>query len=919
MKKVTGFLGSVLGRLMLIIGGIAAMVYAAIFISLTVFQSTSVQLKELSEQRVAVLVSGQALSEQVAQIQSTLPHLLTADETAGVAEAHKQLVAAMAQARSLSEALPPEEATEIAPILASTETALKRLAAARETEFAATHDMTVMLETARNLALEASRALEVRADDTYFEVVTGGEQSVAGVNTLLDQLVYEDFALLQSTLAVRNQFELLMGSALGLTQTRDPALRAILTDLGQTALIRLHRTLPELSGNPFTFDAADAISSALPVIEKALTAGARVAPSAILALRPTVETRIVTALDDLSFSLVMQSEAAAAQTSRTLGSLLNDKVEAIRDQGQLDHATLDVIVTAFDLSLTHDTMLLKMLEGTLADKSAKLANLIASEPEALRTTIAPILALGDPDSGIAQYRRAALAAHAQVAVASDEASENVRHIAASMSEMMGGAVTRIDETAASLTAKMTLANNRLTAISAASVALLILGAVLAWWLIARPLAQVTGTTERLAQGDLSPLRRMPRAGEMGRLAQALETFRQAAEAQIRTQKEKDAAEAAARAQEAQAVEERRRAEQAAHAAELQRTQDEQQRKEEEAAREKALQSRAEAERRAQEQEQADVVHALAQGLQKLATGDLRARIDTAFPGAYEDLRTNYNTAIANLSVLVSDLRSAAERIDGNTREIASAADSLAQRTERNAATLEETAAAIEEMTLGAGQQADGAKNANGAAQQAHDGAENGREVMAQAVDSMDEIRNSSDQIEKITSLIEDIAFQTNLLALNAGVEAARAGSAGQGFAVVASEVRALAQRSADAAKNIADLIKISKGQIVQGVDRVGNASDTLEQIIEQVDSVTAKIGDIHVSAEEQKSTVTDINRAVRALDSDAQANAAMFEETKAATHYLAQEAQSLAQLVEQFSLPDLNEHKSEEIPQAQFA
>lgn len=910
MKRIIGFWGTVLGRLLFLLGGMAAMAYAAIFVSLTVFETTRAQLQSLSEDRVGALVAGQALSEHVGAIQSRLPDMLTTTTSSDLSQAHETLQTTLQRATALSDDLPGPEAERIRPLLDRTTVALGRLATARTEEFAANQTMAALLQDARGLAISASRVLETTADDTYFDVVIGGERTIADVDRLLEQLVYEDFALLQATLEADSQFERLLGSALGAAQTPDAGLRAILEDVGKTAEIRLLRLLPQLETHPLTASAAAALRDALPILGAAFDAPRAASGAQILTLRTRVETEVVTALDDLTFALVMQSEAAAGQTTRTLNTLLHDKVAMIRARAFLDRATQDVIVAAFDLALAAEPGVVQMVAGTLQDKIAKLSSLIAAEPSELQAQIQPILALGDPASGVAPLRHSALAAQAKVALAAKEASDSVQSIASSMSHMMHSSVTGIEETASALTAKMITAEQRLYAISAASVVLIAIGIGLAWWLVVQPLARVTSTTERLAAGDLADITGLPRGGEMGRLGHALETFRKAALCQIAIQRDKEAAEAEARAKDALAAEERRKAEAAAHAAELARTREAQDRKEAEAQRQRALQARADAEREAREAEQATVVNALAAGLQKLSAGDLTGQIDTIFPAAYEDLRRDYNTAIGNLAHLVRDLRSAAERIDSNTSEIASAADDLSRRTESNAATLEETAASIEQLTQGAAAQANGAKDADKTSQQAHESAALGRDTMNKAVDSMDDIRSSSDQIEQITGLIEDIAFQTNLLALNAGVEAARAGAAGQGFAVVASEVRALAQRSADAAKRIATLIKQSQGQIVEGVARVGKANASLESIIQQVDAVSAKIGDISAASEVQKLTITDVNAAVRLLDRDAQANAAMFEETTAATQTLAQEAQQLSKMVEQFALPFLSEDRS---------
>jgi len=227
---------------------------------------------------------------------------------------------------------------------------------------------------------------------------------------------------------------------------------------------------------------------------------------------------------------------------------------------------------------------------------------------------------------------------------------------------------------------------------------------------------------------------------------------------------------------------------------------------------------------------------------------------------------------------------------------------LSRRTERQAATLEETAAALDELTASVRSAAEGAGLANQVVSDAKSSAEASGVVVQEAVDAMEEIQTSSSKISRIINVIDDIAFQTNLLALNAGVEAARAGEAGRGFAVVASEVRALAQRTSDAAREINDLISTSSQHVGRGVDLVGQAGSALQQIVESVSNIAVHVSEIAVSANEQSSGLAEINTAVNQLDQVTQQNAAMFEETTAASHSLTKEAENLSETTAQFRI-----------------
>ncbi len=301
-------------------------------------------------------------------------------------------------------------------------------------------------------------------------------------------------------------------------------------------------------------------------------------------------------------------------------------------------------------------------------------------------------------------------------------------------------------------------------------------------------------------------------------------------------------------------------------------------------------------------EQAVVVEALSLGLQNLASGDLTRPITQPFAPDYEMLRQDFNQTVETLGDTIAQVVDASSNIRARSNEISRASEDLSNRTENQAATLEQTAAALDELTASVKSAAEGARQVESIVQQARTEAEQSAGVVQGAVAAMTEIRRSSDHISQIIGVIDDIAFQTNLLALNAGVEAARAGDAGRGFAVVASEVRALAQRSSAAAKEIKTLISASTQHVGKGVEQVDRTGEALSSIVQRVAHISTLISDIAAGAGEQSTGLAEINIGVTQLDQVTQQNAAMVEEATAASHDLHQEASGLASLIGHFVL-----------------
>lgn len=392
----------------------------------------------------------------------------------------------------------------------------------------------------------------------------------------------------------------------------------------------------------------------------------------------------------------------------------------------------------------------------------------------------------------------------------------------------------------------------------------LLSIVLAVRGIATPILRITASMRRLAEGDtVSPIPFVGRTDEIGTMAEAVEVFRGAAIANKRLEEE---------------------AETARHQAEQDRILAQQQAEADAAERLRAATS------------------GLATGLQRLAEGDLAFQLNEEFAPDFERLRHDFNQSVRQLGETLSTISESIGNMDNGTREISAGANDLSKRTEQQAAALEETAAALDEITANVSNSAKRTEEARTVAAKANESANNSAAVVTHAEEAMRRIEASSQQISNIIGVIDEIAFQTNLLALNAGVEAARAGEAGKGFAVVAQEVRELAQRSAKAAKEIKDLIRNSEGQVESGVALVRDAGTALGTIGTFITEINRHMEAISVSSREQSTGLAEVNSAVNSMDQTTQQNAAMVEQSTAASATLALEAQKLRELVARFRL-----------------
>jgi len=379
----------------------------------------------------------------------------------------------------------------------------------------------------------------------------------------------------------------------------------------------------------------------------------------------------------------------------------------------------------------------------------------------------------------------------------------------------------------------------------------------------RPIAHITGAMRKIAEGFLDTgISGEARADEIGDIARALGVFKENALSKIRIENQS----------------------------------------EEERAASEAERTRNDAEKREVERQIDFAVSQLAAGLGRLAQGDISATIDTPFTGRLEQLREDFNISLSRLQETMRRIRANVQMIQDNGNQMAQSAEDLSKRTEQQAASLEETAAAVDQITVTVRSSAERAREANGIVRETKLSADNSSVVVGNAINAMGRIEDASSKIEQIIDVIEDIAFQTNLLALNAGIEAARAGEAGRGFAVVAQEVRELAQRSGAAAKEIKGLINTSTQEVSGGARLVQETGTVLSRISSQIVAISHHVEMIATASQDQSMALQEVNGSVNQMDQMTQKNAAMVEETTAASRELANEADALMQLVDEFRI-----------------
>ncbi|WP_416367860.1 methyl-accepting chemotaxis protein [Tritonibacter mobilis] len=682
------------------------------------------------------------------------------------------------------------------------------------------------------------------------ELNRGAANTYDAIDKSLKLLVERDFHNLELLLEARAELNLLAGAAVAFGGTKDKETIARLQALADSSDARLQEISEEIEANAPEMLDVSLIHSALFTLQSVIAQSLFPSESlrqAAMKSRADTDRFIVMAID----AQLLKLSASAARTSKengdTLRQLMTNEVGFLNVLMEISQHLNSFQVAALDVLTASDEQQVKDAAFSLSQASRNLANYTDFQDPLVVELLSRVAVFAEDEAGLAALRMNELSAQAAAQEATQKTEATVLEIADRASEFAAQTLGVIRTMSSDISGEVATASRNMVISLAMAAGVFLTALLVTQLLILRPLNRISASTERLAEGDRSPVTGFERTStEIYRIARSLSVFRDGI-----VEKEE-------------------------------------------------LEEMAAAEREERERVQAKAVEALGTGLERLSSGDLTGHIHEELGEGYDRLRLDFNRTLDTLNDTVGQVIDTSASIRNGASEISQASQDLSHRTESQAATLEETAAALDEMTASVTSAAEGARDVERTSNEARSEAEASGDIVRSAVSAMTEIEQSSGKIAQIISVIDDIAFQTNLLALNAGVEAARAGEAGRGFAVVASEVRGLAQRSSDAALEIKNLISDSSKQVERGVDLVGKAGEALDNILNRVSHVSELISGIATGAQEQSTGLLEINTGMNQLDQVTQQNAAMVEEATAASQLLNTDAETLADLVARF-------------------
>lgn len=844
-------LNSIRVKIIVILAVIAAAFAGSGFKVMQVFNGVAANMFDLSDEQLPRLKDTSAMLKLTSETKTSMISVMLSDEIAELNNVNAEVRISRGEFLDIIAHLPTSEQVGFDQDVEIATSALLDLSAAKKSELENGWEISKKI----NKLQQVSDTLQVNMTDlalkAYANLYESGGATIESVGESVQNLVDNEFSLLQSLLAVRAEINILASTAIGLGLPVDQEMLSKLEDLAFQSRFSLEVLVKriEIGGHKDLFDADVFLAATTTLVEiidnrnyfsdndrrKALEA------------RNSADASISSAIKGIENRFRSYVEYTKKLNSRKISNLFNKEVDLLSRLVIINNS-----VAAFQAGV------FGVLTATSEEDVLKAAFRMSSAIEAIESKTLfkfdslngakdVLRELNDQESGLVAGKISHVRAQEHMDIAVIRAAEAVLKISGRADDLSSRVQSEIGKMSNEITGDILVVKNQMTMFGFASIGLFGVIFLLTQIWIVRPLNKISAATENLANGDRNQITGFKRASsEIFRIANALSIFRDSL-----VEKE----------QMSLVVEEDRQARKVAQEA---------------------------------------AVAALGEGLSRLSKGDLTAQIQLPLTEGYEKLRQDFNATLLTLNSTISQVVEASVSMHGGATEINAASEDLARRTESQAATLEQTAAALDELSASVKSAAEGARDVERTVDEARDEGHASGSVVEHAVAAMTEIEQSSAHISQIIGVIDDIAFQTNLLALNAGVEAARAGEAGRGFAVVASEVRALAQRSSDSAMEIKKLINSSASEVENGVELVGKAGRALQTIMKRVNHISQLVSNMARGTEEQSLGLQEINSGVIQLDQVTQKNAAMVEQATAASHILKANSSEMSNLVERF-------------------
>lgn len=902
--------GGVKAKILVMMLAMVLLTLASTGVAFLTFRSLSGNINQISNNRVPEIAAASELNVGTSVLARVLLAMSNATDLDTLSAAQHRVESQVEVIKQEIAALPPRVQGEFLIQLDTVTADIVALDQARIREFRARSEIADTLDLVVGVGRDASAQIGPMVKQSYEALQSGGQHTIETVDTTLSTLVDQQFKGVADTLQARSEINLLAGVALARTTISDPATLSILNDIGRGASDNLQALLPELEAHTALEGYMPEIRQTAEFYAAAFTDSARrgtVDRSQFLEARQVADSAFASALDDMIFTLTVGAADAAESNREEISSLLEKQVGSIRGLLRLDAAFQKTITRALSASLVSGN---EALESAQADLNTALLELqwALIDDETLQNLASQLEQVAGKETGIVTKRASLLEAVSQSAKLMSKATTSVGTIGNGAAEYGTNALERIRTSSTEVSKEVDAAQTMMTAIAAFCAVAAMAGIYMVQRMLVAPLAQLTSATERLARGDMAPIEGFEtRRDEIGRMGQALGVFRENSlrvedlnrQNEAREQQEKEARQAMFRllAEEIGSV--------------------------------VAAASKGDFSRRVDASFDDPEIAQLGDDLNRLMTttelgldetraalramaaADLTQRMQGDFNGVFRELATDMNGTADRLSELIGKIHDSATASSSQATQFTEGAQQLATRAEHQAATLEETASAMEEMSQTVKASSSSLIEAENLSGQVAEKTETGSSAANAAVENVQLIQESSSKIHDIITVIENISFQTNLLALNAAVEAARAGDAGKGFAVVASEVRALAQRSTEAASEISELIRESTERVDLGVQSVEAARSSFDEIDVSVRPVIELLSQISASGREQAMGIGEVSQAVNRMDEMTQENARLADMSGSMAQALAGQISELEELASAFKTSGAGLHLSQ--------